>query len=462
MPVLEASRAAEVYSGFTAMGATLVVCDGVFDMLHPGHLGHLRQAKALGNTLLVLVATDRYGSKGPGHPQFPEDERLEMVASLHEVDCAVLVDSTDAILDLLRAWRPRYYCKGPDYKVHQPPDLLKVMELMVSQGGEVVFTSGKPYSSRALATGMPARAQAFLEGFRKRWPLAEALRQVEAVRDLTPAVMGEAIEDVYIKVKPKGMSPKGATVVYGPDGTESFTGGAGVIASHLNAICPRTLRLEAPLETAVKTRYVVDPFWQKSFILERVGKRMHGVTWPMAALDAASITVAADFGHGAFTEVERQEVVERSKSLALTVQSNALNWGFNPVGLWPNCDYLVADEMEYRLALQDRDSSVESVLQRVSERMEVSLAVMTLGHEGCVVAAPIGLFRLPALSSNVVDTTGAGDAFLALSAPFFRLSLPADFVAFMGSVAAAIHVGRLGNPPLSKEDIISSLERMLK
>lgn len=461
MPILEASRAAEVYSGLSERGIRLVVCDGVFDMLHPGHLGHLRQAKALGDTLLVLVATDRYGSKGPGHPQFPERERAEMVASIREVDCAVIVDSTEDILDLIRAWKPRYYCKGPDYKAHRPVALVKVMELVASLSGETVFTEGKPYSSRALADGMPAKAQAFLEDFCRRWPLAEALRQVEAVRGLKTLVMGEAIEDVYIKVRPKGMSPKGAAVVYSPDGMESFVGGASIVAWHLTALCPNTVTLGCPIDAIKKTRYVVEPFWQKAFILEQSPGRDPTKGWPLAALPSRDLVVAADFGHGAFTAGEAAEIAQGSRCFALTVQSNALNWGFNPVSRWPRCDYLVADEMEYRLALQDRESPVEALLERLGARMGVKMAAMTLGHEGCLVASSAGIFRVPALAQKVVDTTGAGDAFLAVSAPFFSMGLHPEFVAFMGSVAAAVHVGRLGNPPLSKEDIIEALERLL-
>jgi rfaE bifunctional protein nucleotidyltransferase chain/domain len=101
-----------------AAGATIVLTNGIFDLMHIGHLRYLHAARALGDALVVGVNADVSARrlKGPARPIVPEDERAEMLAGLACVDY-VTIFSEDTAVDLVRALRPEVYVKGGDYTV---------------------------------------------------------------------------------------------------------------------------------------------------------------------------------------------------------------------------------------------------------------------------------------------------------------------------------------------------------
>ena len=111
-------------------GRTVVFTNGVFDILHAGHVEFLRQAKALGDVLVVGVNSDRSARKlkGAGRPINGEDNRLALVAALDAVDHAVLFDD-DTPAGLIRALRPHIHVKGGDYAGATLPEAEAVAEV---------------------------------------------------------------------------------------------------------------------------------------------------------------------------------------------------------------------------------------------------------------------------------------------------------------------------------------------
>lgn len=118
-------------------GKRVVFTNGVFDILHVGHVRYLQAARALGDALLVGVNSDASVRrlKGPTRPLNPEDERAEVIAALSCVD-GVCVFGEDTPHALIEAVRPNIHAKGGDYKT---PDALPEAELVRSLGGEVVI-----------------------------------------------------------------------------------------------------------------------------------------------------------------------------------------------------------------------------------------------------------------------------------------------------------------------------------
>jgi D-glycero-beta-D-manno-heptose 1-phosphate adenylyltransferase len=99
-----------------ANGAPLVVTNGCFDILHPGHLYLLDQARGLGNALLVGLTGDTAirALKGPGRPTLPERDRLLLVCSLESVTHVCLFPEVNAV-SFVEKSRPHIYVKGGDY-----------------------------------------------------------------------------------------------------------------------------------------------------------------------------------------------------------------------------------------------------------------------------------------------------------------------------------------------------------
>ncbi|TMQ55605.1 MAG: D-glycero-beta-D-manno-heptose 1-phosphate adenylyltransferase [Candidatus Eisenbacteria bacterium] len=106
-----------------AMREGLVLANGIFDLIHVGHVRYLTGAKQSGTTLLVAVNSDASARrlKGPGRPLTPLEERIEVVAALECVDWVTWFEE-DSVEHVLRRLRPAIHAKGTDYTVESVPE----------------------------------------------------------------------------------------------------------------------------------------------------------------------------------------------------------------------------------------------------------------------------------------------------------------------------------------------------
>ncbi len=118
-----------------AEGRSVVFTNGVFDLLHPGHVRYLKDARGLGDLLIVAVNSDRSvrANKGPGRPINPEAERAEILAALAPVDAVVIFDEPTP-LTVIEAVQPDVLVKGADW----PEDAIVGRGVVESHGGRVV------------------------------------------------------------------------------------------------------------------------------------------------------------------------------------------------------------------------------------------------------------------------------------------------------------------------------------
>lgn len=118
-----------------AAGKTVVFTNGVFDLLHVGHVRYLRQAKALGDVLIVAVNSDRSarGNKGPSRPIVPEQERAELIAALDVVDAVAIFDEPTPFA-IISSVRPDVLVKGADWA----EDAIVGRDVVEARGGRVV------------------------------------------------------------------------------------------------------------------------------------------------------------------------------------------------------------------------------------------------------------------------------------------------------------------------------------
>jgi rfaE bifunctional protein nucleotidyltransferase chain/domain len=116
-------------------GKKIVFTNGVFDLLHPGHLRYLEQARELGDVLIVGVNSDRSvrTNKGPGRPITPEAERVEILEALACVDAVVVFDE-DTPHSIISAVQPDILVKGADWA----EDAIVGRDVVEARGGKVV------------------------------------------------------------------------------------------------------------------------------------------------------------------------------------------------------------------------------------------------------------------------------------------------------------------------------------
>jgi D-beta-D-heptose 7-phosphate kinase/D-beta-D-heptose 1-phosphate adenosyltransferase len=154
--LVSAAELQDLGAAFHARRKRLVFTNGCFDLLHVGHVRFLREARALGDALVVGVNTDDSVRrlKGEPRPFVPQDERIEILAALDSVDYVVLFDETTP-LALIEALRPDVACKGGDY---DEGAVLPEATVVRGYGGEFRLLGHTPRrSSGELAAGIIAR-----------------------------------------------------------------------------------------------------------------------------------------------------------------------------------------------------------------------------------------------------------------------------------------------------------------
>lgn len=130
-------------------GRTVALANGVFDLLHVGHVRYLEGASSLADILVVAVNSDAStrANKGPDRPVIPQEERAELVAALACTHHVVLFDEPD-VRGIIRALRPDVHVKGTDYTPETIPERAEVE----AYGGRVAVAGDpKDHSSTALA-----------------------------------------------------------------------------------------------------------------------------------------------------------------------------------------------------------------------------------------------------------------------------------------------------------------------
>lgn len=267
-------------------GLRVVHCHGCFDLVHPGHVRHLRQARALGDVLLVSVSADEQVRKGAHRPLIPHELRAENLAALDCVDW-VHVEARATATELLREVRPDLYVKGQEYERNHDPRFLAERRAVEESGGRVVFTSGDiVFSSTALIGALAPTADAplsalvghlgadDLSGFAGRgvvivgepWVVTDVQCDHPSVAEDSPALVVRPVEErswlggaALLALHAAGAGARATLVTALPDDARGAqarltleAAGVGVEAVRSDAPMPERRRLRAGLQTMVR------------------------------------------------------------------------------------------------------------------------------------------------------------------------------------------------------------------
>ena len=437
-----------------------VLCHGVFDLLHLGHIRHLHEAKAFGDWLVVSLTADQHVNKGTGRPQFTAQQRKEALLALACVDEVVINDS-DSAIKTIQELSPAVYVKGCDYQDSDDPVLQQEIAAIQAVGGRFCTTSGQKWSSTGLLRNLRLsdEALAYLERARERSFLPDILAAFERADKLKIAFVGETIKDIYNFVGTLGRPSKEPIVATEVRRREDFSGG--VVAASKHAEWP-VLRVVTPQEMVYKTRWVHNETGKKLFEVyesaqlrlseERIAKFDRDVE---DAEKWANVFIVFDFGHGLMDHYSDTEF------MAATAQTNAGNYGFNSVEKYKGANYICVDEAEARLATQRQRGPIEDVARAM--RGWARKVVITRNSHGSLVVNGDPPTAVPAFIHGGVDTMGAGDAFLACTAPLVAAGLPLEQAAFVGNVAGGLKTGILGHREhVTRQDLVKNIEWLLK
>ena len=487
--------------GHQKAGGKVVLCYGVFGVLHIGHIRYLKSAKKYGDVVVVVLTPDNYMENN--RKQAYESMRAEALAHFDWVD-AVAVSTYDNIEEVLTTLRPDVYAKGFESVHSATKSNQSVKEEILCQklGIEYIVAEESGFSSTGeinlYLSRMSADIQNYISLFKQRHAKDDLLHLLDELQSMKVLVLGDTILDEYQYCTAIGKSSKDPTLAVKYESRDLFPGGVLAVANHaanfageVNLVTvlgeddsyEEFIRSElkhnvrpffvfkqnAP--TLIKTRFVDGYSMHKlfeiytmddSFLAEDQDHELcQMVQQQLANYD---LVIVADYGHGTLSTNMITVLSSHAPFLAVNTQSNAGNRGFNTIRKYPKADYVSLAEHEVRLELRDISGKLFPMAAKLAGELSCRQFVVTRGRKGCmVVDKAVSLIQVPSFSEIVVDRVGAGDAFFAITAMLSERGVSNESLGFIGNIMGSIAVGIMGNKKtIEKAHLKEYISELLK
>jgi rfaE bifunctional protein kinase chain/domain len=471
----------------------LVFVSGNFNIVHPGHVRLLNFARSCGDALVVGLHAD--GEEGVA---LAHELRLESLTSMSSVDHVVTLRQAD-LTRFIGALKPYAVVKGKEHEASVNIE----REVLKGYGGHLIFSGGEAKFSAAdllrRELNMPAEVRVrHVPGYLEQHGsslkrLSELVARFSGTRVL---VIGDLIVDEYIACDPLGMSQEDPTIVVTPVETRRFIGGAGIVAGHVARLgaAASFISITGDDATATQSEEALAGFGVRAMLVRDSSRpsilkqryrasnktllrvshlRAHdaGEEFVAAVLEQVDelmpqthLVVFSDFNYGCLPQALVDAVSERCEAAGVPyVADSQASSQIGNVARFKGASLISATEREARLAVNDFKSGLQNVANVLLESSCARMLMVKLGAEGMLALSPGPNFStgsLPAMNRNPVDVAGAGDALLAAAALALAAGGNIWECSYLGSVAAALQVSRIGNVPLERHALIAELESL--
>jgi len=464
-------------------GEKIVLCYGIFGVLHIGHIRYLKSARKYGDLVVVVLTPDKYAENSK--KQVYESMRAEALAHLDWVD-AVAVNTHDNVENILTRLKPDVYAKGFESVLSAKKSSQNVQEERICQnlGIKYVVAEESGFSSTSEINIYHSHISEdilnYIYLFKQRHVADDLLRSLDELQNLKVLVVGDTILDEYQYCTAIGKSSKDPTLAVKYESRDLFAGGVLAVANHVanfasevtlltvlgegdnheefirSEIKPNVMPLfvfKPGAPTLIKTRFVDGYSMHKLFEVYTMDDSFLGedqdhelCQMVQQQLPNYDLVIVADYGHGALSKNMITVLSEHAPFLAVNTQSNAGNRGFNTIRKYPKADYVSLAEHEVRLEMRDISGKLFPLVSKLIKEMSCRQFVVTRGKKGCmVVDKTASLIQVPSFSEVVVDRVGAGDAFFAITAMLSERGVSNEILGFIGNVIGSIAVGTMGN-----------------
>lgn len=469
-----------------------VLVSGTFNILHPGHLRLLKFAKSQGDYLIVAVNSNKNANKSS---YLDESHRFEALKSIGWINEVVILNAR--IEDLIFDLKPNIIVKGREYESRFNPEV----DVLNTYGGKLIFSSGESYFSSLDLLNSELRYQNHIDlklfrQFTDRHNINEIalVNLIKKFKDIRVCVIGDLIVDEYINCQALGMSQEDPAIVAAPVSYEKFIGGAAIVASHAAGLGAKTtfisvvgadaandfsqnklleygvnfdLHQEEGRPTTLKQR-----FRSKGKNLFRLN-HVHQSAIPIFIqekiistlrqnIENFDLVVLSDFNYGALPQELVDKIIKlcKEKNILIVADSQSSSQ-IGDVARFGDVDLLTPTEWEARLSTKNMDDGLIVLVEKLKEISGAKNIFLKLGEDGLIVHSQLSVHpelwetdQIEALNRYPVDVAGAGDSMLITAA--LTLASGADIwsAACLGSLAAAIQVGRVGNTPITHRELM--------
>ncbi len=477
----------------------VIMCHGVFDVVHPGHLRHLLYAKSKADILVASLTADMHISKGQYRPHVPQELRALNLAAFEIVDY-VLIDPEQTPLKNLETIKPDFFAKGYEYNatVGMPKKTQEEAAILHSYGGEMIFTPGDYVfsSSKLIEMAPPSlRVEKLMTLMEDNNVIFDTLRKaLDSLRGHRVHVVGDTIVDSLTQTSMIGGQTKTPTISVLFEKRVDYIGGAGIVAEHLRAAgaevafstvlgddALKDFVLEGLAKAGVDCKAVIDktrPTTNKNAIVAG-GYRLLKVdtldnqpisdeilqTIAKAVKETpAEAVVFSDFRHGVFNRRTIPTLVDAIPAGAYKVADSQVASRWGNITEFKDFDLITPNEREARFALGDQDSGIRPLAAGLYDAARCKTLILKLGDRGVLTCRSgdheslDSFFVVDTFVERLIDGVGAGDALLAY-ATLSMLATKSPVVAtIIGAMAAACECERDGNIPITVDDVHRKLD----
>lgn len=488
--------------GARPRNASVIMCHGSFDIVHPGHVRHLMYAAEKADILVASLTSDAHISKANFRPYVPEQLRAMNLAALEVVDY-VIIDSNPTPIENLKFIQPDYFAKGYDYSssstAEMNPKTKEEKDVIESYGGEMILTPGDVvFSSSAFIEQAPPNISADKLGLLMKSEgisfndLRETLQKFQGKR---VHVIGDTIVDSYTYGSVIGGMTKTPTFSVKFERQVDYVGGAAIVAKHLHRAGAR-VKFTSVLGNDPLKKFVLDDLEKEGIECDVVIDKTRPTTQKNAiiaggyrllkldTLDNRAISdkilnqfknalknsetdafVFSDFRHGIFSKRTIPELIGALPKGPLRVADSQVASRWGNILEFQNFDLITPNEREARFALGDQDSVVRPLALDLYHKSNCKYLILKMGERGSItyrpadsVDDPRAFFTLDSFADKVVDAVGAGDALLSYATLSLIATKNIVLASILGSMGAAIACDRDGNVPISPEEMTNLID----
>jgi rfaE bifunctional protein nucleotidyltransferase chain/domain len=483
----------------------IVLCHGVFDLFHFGHLNHINEAKKYGDILIISLTTDRYVNKGPGRPFFDLEKRMNVMAAIENVDYVI---SSDAVSgeSIINKIKPDIYFKGPDY-VDNKNDFTGFIKKEISavkrNKGKIIYSVGDVYSSSVLInkiSNFNNDQKKIIDHVNKNYSFSIISKEInKKIKKLKILLIGEMIIDRFVFCAALGKSGKESILNLEKQKTIDIVGGVGAVANHLSDFAKK-INIVTYLGSYNDKIKFIKKDKKKNIILNYIKKDGSPTIVKTKIIDSSNnlkllglyefndkllldeeeklffskirqkinssdIVMVSDYGHGLISP-KISKFLSKKRNSIFNTQLNSGNYGYHTIGKYKNSEWAVINEVELRHELRDRYSDIKQLMFILSKKLHITNLIVTAGKNGSYYcnSKDHQFIHCPAFATNIIDKIGAGDSFMAIFGIMnycfpkdIRLSL---FLASLGVVQVLEGFGNEKHIKLT--DFLKALKYILK
>ena len=478
----------------------VILCHGVFDVVHPGHIRHLAYAKTKADVLVVSITADKFITKGIYRPHVPQSLRALNLAAFEMVDY-VIIDENPNPHKIIKKFKPDYFAKGFEYTAKGLPKATTLeKKILSSYGGKLLFTPGDVVfsSSKFLNISLPNLDLEKLLLLMKNNNLTfkDLKNSLNKIKNISVHVVGDTIVDSYSRTNFIGGQTKTPTFSVLFDRKEDYIGGAAVVALHLRAAGAKVQfttilgkdRLGKFVEKELKSKGIKvnslsdnnrpttnkNTFISSGYRLLKVDtldntpvseETISGIISKIKKYKC-KILIFSDFRHGIFHTNSLFKLLKSVSKKTFKVGDSQVASRWGNITEFKDFDLITPNEREARFALADQDSTVGTLAKLLKEKSNYKNLILKLGSRGVFCASNKNQgrerFSVGSFAEEVLDAVGSGDALLAYSSLTLKATNSLVISSIIGSVAAACECEIDGNKPIRIENVLQKIDSIEK